>query len=65
MPEDLFIARLFWIAGGVLVVLGAVLWFLIPIRPMFPPYLVTALAALGYSLWCRRHARAASDRPKP
>ncbi len=64
MPEDLFIARLFWIVGGVLTVLGAVLWFMVPIRPMFPPYLATALLALGYGAWCRRHAHAAADRPK-
>ena len=56
MPEDLFIARLFWIVGGVLALLGAVLWFTVPIRPMFPPYVVTALVALGYSFWCRRRA---------
>jgi hypothetical protein len=56
MPEDLFMARLFWIVGGVLAVLGAVLWFTVPIRPMFPPYVVTALAALAYSAWCRLRA---------
>lgn len=56
MPEDLFMARLFWIVGAVLAVLGAVLWFTVPIRPMFPPYVVTALVALGYSFWCRRRA---------
>jgi len=49
-------ARLFWIVGGVLAVLGAVLWLTVPIRPMFPPYVVTALVALGYSFWCRRRA---------
>jgi hypothetical protein len=64
MTEDLFIARLFWIVGGVFVVLGVVLWFAVPIRPMFPPYLATALLALGYGAWCRRRARAAADRPK-
>jgi len=64
MPEDLFIARLFWAVGGVLTVLGAVLWFMVPIRPMFPPYLATALLALGYGAWCRRHVPAAPDRPK-
>jgi hypothetical protein len=56
MPEDLFMARLFWIVGAVLAVLGAVLWFTVPIRPMFPPYVVTALAALLYSAWCRARA---------
>ena len=49
-------ARLFWIVGGVIAVLGAVLWFTVPIRPMFPPYVVTALFALLYSAWCRSRA---------
>jgi hypothetical protein len=65
MPEDLFIARLFWIVGGVLAVLGAVLWFSVPIRPMFPPYIATAGAALGYSAWCRHRGRAPAGRTKP
>ena len=65
MPEDLFMARLFWIVGGVLAVLGAVLWFTVPIRPMFPPYLATSLLALAYGAWCWRKARAAGNRPKP
>ena len=56
MPEDLFIARLFWIVGAVLAVSGAVLWFTVPIRPMFPPYVVTAFVAIGYSAWCRFRA---------
>lgn len=49
-------ARLFWIVGGVLAALGALLWFTVPIRPMFPPYVVTALVALAYSVWCRFRA---------
>ncbi len=64
MPEDLFIARLFWIVGGVAAVLGAALWFTVPIHPMFPPYVVTAVAALGYSAWCRRRAARSSGPAK-
>jgi hypothetical protein len=64
MHDDTFIARLFWLIGAVLAVLGAVLWFTVPIRPMFPPYLATALFALGYSAWCRRRAARAGDPPK-
>ena len=64
MPEDLFIARLFWIVGGVLALLGAVLWFTVPIRPMFPPYVVTALVALGYSAWVRRRTSRSSGSTK-
>jgi FtsH-binding integral membrane protein len=65
MSEDLFMARLFWIVGGGLAVLGAVLWFTVPIRPMFPPYVVTSVVALGYSAWCRRRASRRNDSPKP
>jgi hypothetical protein len=50
MPERLFMARLFLTTGGVLAVLGFILWFTLPIPGMFPPYLVTALLALGYGL---------------
>ncbi len=65
MPDYQFIARLFWIVGGALAVLGATLWFLVPIRPMFPPYLATSLLALAYGAWCRRKSRVAGNRPKP
>jgi hypothetical protein len=53
MPERLFIARLFLVTGAVLAVIGLVLWFALPIRPMFPPYVVTALLALAYGAVCR------------
>jgi hypothetical protein len=53
MPERLFMARLFLTAGAVLAVIGLMLWCVLPIRPMFPPYLVTALLALGYGAACR------------
>ncbi len=65
MSEPQFLARFFWILGGSLAVLGAALWFAIPIRPMFPPYLATALLALGYGTFCWRRARAAANHPKP
>jgi hypothetical protein len=64
MLERLFIARLFWIVGSVLTVLGIVLWLVVPIRPMFPPYLATALTAFAYGEFCRRRSSAA-DPPKP
>jgi hypothetical protein len=65
MSDSQFLARLSWILGGALAVLGAALWFVIPIRPMFPPYLATALLALGYGTFCWRRARAAANRRKP
>ena len=54
MPERPFMARLFLTTGSVLLVLGLVFWFTLPIPSMFPPYLVTALLALGYGAWCLR-----------
>jgi hypothetical protein len=57
MPAPLFIARLFLIGGGLLAVIGLILWFALPIPSMFPPYLVTASLALGYGVACRRRGR--------
>jgi hypothetical protein len=56
MSDRVFIARLFLTSGAVLAVVGAILWFTLPIPAMFPPYLVTALLALTYGVvWnCRR-----------
>ena len=64
MPEYQFIARLFWIVAGVVAVLGTALWFVVPIRPMFPPYLATAFFAFGYGAYCRLKTRSAGNRPK-
>jgi len=52
MPDRIFIARLFLISGVGLAIGGVVLGFTLPISGMFPPYLVTALLALGYGLAC-------------
>ena len=60
MSERHFIARWFLLGGGLFAVLGLVLWFVLPIRSMFPPYLVTTLLALGYGAYCRRRERSAS-----
>jgi len=57
MPERLFMARLFLIGGGLLALIGLVLWFALRIPSMFPPYLVTALFALGYGVACRWRGR--------
>ena len=64
MLERLFLARLFLITGGILAATGLVLWLALPIRPMVPPYLGTALLALGYGVYCRR-ARQPAASPKP
>lgn len=52
MPERLLMTRLFLISGGLLAVIGLILWLTLPIPSMFPPYLVTALLALGYGVAC-------------
>jgi len=44
-------------SGGLLAVIGLILWFTLPIPLMFPPYLVTALLALGYGVACRWRGR--------
>jgi hypothetical protein len=53
MPERLSMTRLFLASGALLAVVGLVLWFVLPIPSMFPPYLATALLALGYGGYCR------------
>ncbi len=50
-------ARLFLLTGAVLAVAGLALWFILPIATLFPPYVATALLALGYGAACLRGAR--------
>ena len=57
MPEHLLVARWFLMSGGLLAVIGLALWFTLPIPLAFPPYLVTALLALGYGVACRGRGR--------
>jgi hypothetical protein len=57
MPERLFMTRLFFMTGGLLLVIGLMLWFTLPIPSMAPPYLVTALLALGYGVYCWQSGR--------
>jgi len=64
MSERHFLARLFLLTGGILAVASLALWLALPIRPMFPPYLGTALLALGYGAYCR-WARQPAAPPKP
>lgn len=53
MSDHLFNARLFLFGGAGLVVVGLILWFVLPISSTLPPYLVTGLLALGYGAACR------------
>jgi hypothetical protein len=66
MPDRVFIARLFLIGGGLLAIAGLLLGFILPIAPMFPPYLVTASLALAYgilSLWFGRASSPGVTKP--
>ena len=65
MMERLFLARLFLLTSAVLAVAGVILWIALPIHPMFPPFLATALLALGYGMYCRRGAKTNAPPPKP
>jgi hypothetical protein len=57
MPAGLWIARSFFIAGGLLALAGLVLWRILPIPLSVPPYLLTSLLAVGYGLVCWRNSR--------
>jgi hypothetical protein len=57
MPERLFMARLFLMGGALLAAISLILWFVLRIPAMFPPYLATALLALGYGAACRWRGR--------
>jgi len=57
MSERLFMARLFLMGARLLAVISLILWFVLPIPSMFPPYLATALLALGYGVACLRRGR--------
>jgi hypothetical protein len=57
MPERLFMARLFLMSGALLAVISLILWCWLRIPLMFPPYLATALLALGYGAICRWSGR--------
>ena len=52
MSERPFLARLFLIGGGILAVTGLILWFVLPIPSPLPPFLITAVLALGYGALC-------------
>jgi len=63
MPERPLLSRWFQLGGCALVVIGLVLWATLRISSMFPPYVVTALIAIGYGEFCRRRERSASAGP--
>ena len=61
MLAGLRIARFFLIAGVALLVMGLLLWALLPIHLTMPPYLFASLLALGYGSWCWRRYRTKDD----
>jgi hypothetical protein len=52
MSPRLSIARWFLLVGVLLAVIGLVLWFTLPFRSTFPPFVATAVLALGYGGFC-------------
>jgi hypothetical protein len=57
MFAGLSIARCFFIAGATLMVASLLLWALLPVHLVLPPYLFTPLLALGYGFTCWRRDR--------
>ena len=55
--SERFMARLFLTTGGLLAVIGLILWVALGIPLKFPPYLPTALLALIYGVTCWRRGR--------
>ena len=62
MPGQSFIARSFFMGGGILAVLGFILWFALPIKSTFPPFLLTALLAMIYGMVCLKRQPKADDK---
>jgi hypothetical protein len=52
MPRHFSTAHWFLLGGGVLALLGLILWAALPIKSSLPPYFLTPLLALGYGLFC-------------
>ena len=61
MLAGLKIAHFFLIAGGALLLVGLILWAVLPIHLTLPPYLLAPLLALGYGAWCWRSDRTRGD----
>jgi uncharacterized membrane protein len=63
MLEHFFMARVFLIGGALLTVIGVILWFALPTGATFPPFLVTALLAVGYGAFCFWQYRSGVRKP--
>ena len=62
MAKRFSMAHYFLIGGGLLILLGLILWFVLPIPSPLPPYLPTGLLALGYGVFVLTRGRAAGSR---
>jgi len=61
MPERHSFTRFLLMGGLALGVLGLILWWTLPFRLPFPPFLLTALLSMsygGYDQWLHRSTRA-------
>ncbi len=57
MPKHFLMGYWFLLGGGALALLGLILWAALPVRSTLPPYLITALLALGYGVFCLTRSR--------
>jgi hypothetical protein len=64
MFEPPYFARALVAGGAALLVFGLILWYALPIAAGFPPYLVTALLALGYGGYEARTLRGRHKRER-
>jgi|HubBroStandDraft_1064217.scaffolds.fasta_scaffold254357_2 hypothetical protein len=65
MPKHFSTAQWFLLGGGALALLSLILWVTLPVKPALPPYLITALLALGYGLLClMRKRQSGNGKPK-
>jgi len=64
MPKHFTMAHWFLLGGGALALLGLILWVALPVRSTLPPYLITALLALGYGLFCLTRNRPTGNRKR-
>jgi hypothetical protein len=62
MSDSPFMARFFLFGGALLVALSLLLWFILHIPGLFPPYLVTGLLSLIYGLFCTLTGTFARDK---
>jgi hypothetical protein len=63
MSEPWSFAQYLLVGGAVLLAIGLGLWWVLPVPMTFPPFLLTALLALGYGGYEWRRDRRGGGRP--